>query len=208
MAGERADALRLPLMVAENTESMRTAFTVSVDVIAGTSTGISAGDRTRTVQGLSRPTARAEDFNRPGHIFPLRAREGGVLKRAGHTEAAVDLCRMAGRQPVGVLCEIVNRRLVLAYARRTKSGAGHEQTEAAIKELRAALAAQGSTLEEHLRQQTLDEPGLRRKIAWRLTWPKAFLCSWLFRGIPKLLASDCFRCPNLDRNARLFAVSM
>lgn len=108
MADERANSLRLPLMVSENTESMRTAFTVSVDAIAGTTTGISAGDRTRTVRGLAGEHARAEDFARPGHIFPLRAREGGVLKRAGHTEAAVDLCRLAGRAPVGVLCELVN----------------------------------------------------------------------------------------------------
>ncbi len=108
MSDERAEALRLPLMVAENTESMRTAFTVTVDVIEGTSTGISASDRSNTVQALASPTARAEHFNRPGHIFPLRAREGGVLKRAGHTEAGIDLCRMSGREPVGVLCEIVN----------------------------------------------------------------------------------------------------
>ncbi|MDH4170852.1 MAG: bifunctional 3,4-dihydroxy-2-butanone-4-phosphate synthase/GTP cyclohydrolase II [Acidimicrobiia bacterium] len=108
MSDERAESLRLPLMVAENTESMRTAFTVTVDALEGTSTGISAGDRTLTVRALARPMARAEDFNRPGHIFPLRAREGGVLKRAGHTEAAIDLCRMAEREPVGVLCEIVN----------------------------------------------------------------------------------------------------
>ena len=108
MNQDRADALRLPLMVAENTESMRTAFTVTVDVIAGTTTGISASDRTKTVNALANPIARAEEFNRPGHIFPLVARSGGVLKRAGHTEAGVDLCGMAGREPVGVLCEIVN----------------------------------------------------------------------------------------------------
>ena len=108
MSDERADQLDLSLMVVENTESMRTAFTVSVDVIEGTSTGISASDRSATVAALANPDQIGTDFARPGHIFPLRARKGGVLKRAGHTEAAVDLCSMSGRSPVGVLCEIVN----------------------------------------------------------------------------------------------------
>ena len=108
MSDERADQLDLSLMVVENTESMRTAFTVSVDVIEGTSTGISASDRSATVAALANPDQIGTDFARPGHIFPLRARKGGVLKRAGHTEAAVDLCSMSGRSSVGVLCEIVN----------------------------------------------------------------------------------------------------
>ena len=105
---ERAEELRLPLMVAENTESHRTAFTVTVDLIEGCSTGISAADRTRTVLAMADSERTAGEFARPGHIFPLRARPGGVLKRAGHTEAGVDLCKMTGRAPVGVLCEIVN----------------------------------------------------------------------------------------------------
>jgi len=104
----RADELRLPLMVAENTESHRTAFTVTVDLIEGCTTGISAADRTRTVRALADIDTVAGELARPGHIFPLRARAGGVLKRAGHTEAAIDLCRMAGRSEVGALCEIVN----------------------------------------------------------------------------------------------------
>jgi 3,4-dihydroxy 2-butanone 4-phosphate synthase / GTP cyclohydrolase II len=108
LLGPRLDELRIPLMVADNTESQRTAFTVSVDVKAGTSTGISAADRALTVQALIDPTTGPEDFNRPGHIFPLRYRDGGVLKRAGHTEASVDLARLAGLYPAGVLCEIVN----------------------------------------------------------------------------------------------------
>lgn len=108
MTEERCEELDLPLMVAANTEAMRTAFTVSIDYRHGTSTGISASDRSATLQALTRDDVRATDFNRPGHIFPLRAREGGVLKRAGHTEAAVDLCRMTGLSEVGVLCEIVN----------------------------------------------------------------------------------------------------
>jgi 3,4-dihydroxy 2-butanone 4-phosphate synthase/GTP cyclohydrolase II len=107
---ERARELDLPLMVANNTESMRTAFTVSVDYRHGTSTGISAHDRAATIQALVDPATRATDLLRPGHIFPLEARAGGVLKRAGHTEAAIDLSRMAGLYPAGVLCELVNEK--------------------------------------------------------------------------------------------------
>jgi 3,4-dihydroxy 2-butanone 4-phosphate synthase/GTP cyclohydrolase II len=106
--GSRLDDLRLPLMVADNTESQRTAFTVSVDARHGTTTGISGADRCTTVHALLDPATRPEDLARPGHIFPLRYREGGVLKRAGHTEAAVDLARMAGLAPAGVLAEVVN----------------------------------------------------------------------------------------------------
>lgn len=105
---ERADELELPLMVAQNTEAMRTAFTITVDYRHDTTTGISAADRAKTIQAMANPDAGPTDFARPGHIFPLRARPGGVLKRAGHTEAAVDLATMAGLQPAGVLCEIVN----------------------------------------------------------------------------------------------------
>jgi 3,4-dihydroxy 2-butanone 4-phosphate synthase/GTP cyclohydrolase II len=108
LPGERLRELGLPLMVAENTESQGTAFTVSVDLKLGTTTGISAADRATTICGLANPSALAIDFLRPGHVFPLRASEGGVLKRPGHTEAAVDLARLAGLQPAGVLCEIVN----------------------------------------------------------------------------------------------------
>ncbi len=108
LAGERCDDLRLPLMVEHNTESHRTAFTVSVDLIEGTTTGISAADRAATLRALADPHVGFAAFARPGHIFPLRAREGGVLKRAGHTEAAVDLARMAGLEPAGVICEITN----------------------------------------------------------------------------------------------------
>jgi 3,4-dihydroxy 2-butanone 4-phosphate synthase / GTP cyclohydrolase II len=108
MEGDRLDELELPLMVSENTESMRTAFTVSVDYRHGTTTGISAYDRAATIQALIDPATTPRDLARPGHIFPLRYRPGGVLKRAGHTEAAVDLARMAGLYPAGVLCEVVD----------------------------------------------------------------------------------------------------
>ena len=107
MEGGRLDELDLPLMVHENTESQRTAFTVTVDYRHGTTTGISAHDRAATVKALIDPATRPVDLARPGHIHVLRARDGGVLKRAGHTEAAIDLARMAGLYPAGVLCEIV-----------------------------------------------------------------------------------------------------
>lgn len=105
----RADELNLPLMVRSNTSLHETAFTVSVDLIGhGCSTGISAYDRALTLKGLADPNFIASDFARPGHIFPLRAKYGGVLQRAGHTEATIDLARMAGMQPVGALIEILN----------------------------------------------------------------------------------------------------
>jgi 3,4-dihydroxy-2-butanone 4-phosphate synthase len=108
MPAPRLQALDLPQMVTHNADPFRTAFTVSVDYKYGTTSGISAADRALTLRKLADPSSRAEDFHRPGHIFPLRPRRGGVLERPGHTEAAHDLAAMAGLQPVGVLCEIVN----------------------------------------------------------------------------------------------------
>ncbi|SCX78853.1 3,4-dihydroxy-2-butanone-4-phosphate synthase [Rhizobium sp. NFACC06-2] len=108
MPGERLDALDIPLMVSRNTESLKTAFTVSVDYIPGTTTGISAADRAKTVRALVSEESRPKDFARPGHIFPLRANPQGVLGRTGHTEAAVDLCRLAGKYPCGTICEVAN----------------------------------------------------------------------------------------------------
>jgi len=110
ITSERAQELELRPMVEHNTESMRTAFLVSIDVRHGTSTGISAFDRAATVQALVDPSTRPGDLARPGHILPLEARAGGVLKRAGHTEATVDLARMAGLYPAGILCEIVDEK--------------------------------------------------------------------------------------------------
>lgn len=103
------DRLALPLMVKANEESHQTAFTVSVDKRTGIRTGISATDRASTLRHLADPQSDAPDFVRPGHIFPLRARAGGVLERPGHTEAALDLARLAGRPGGGVLCEVVTR---------------------------------------------------------------------------------------------------
>jgi 3,4-dihydroxy 2-butanone 4-phosphate synthase / GTP cyclohydrolase II len=107
MTGERLDELNLPLMVNNNTESHETAFTLPVD-FKTVKTGISAFERCETIKALTDKNTKPEDLNRPGHIFPLRAEDGGVLKRAGHTEAAVDLAKMAGLYPAGVICEIMN----------------------------------------------------------------------------------------------------
>lgn len=108
MAAERLDALQIPPMVQENTARRGTAFCVSIEARSEVTTGISAADRARTIRVAVDPATRAEDLARPGHIFPLRAVAGGVLKRAGHTEAIVDLCRLAGLSPAGVVCEIMN----------------------------------------------------------------------------------------------------
>ncbi len=108
MEAQRLAGLNLPLMAPDNSESMGTAFTISVDARTGTTTGISAADRARTIAALIDPATKPHDLARPGHIFPLRYVEGGVLRRAGHTEASVDLARLAGLYPAGVLCEVVN----------------------------------------------------------------------------------------------------
>ncbi len=106
--GKRLDELRVPLMVRENTSKFSTAFTVSVEAKGRVSTGISVEDRAETIKAIIDPATQAEDLVQPGHMFPLRAREGGVLVRAGHTEAIVDLARLAGLYPAGVICEILN----------------------------------------------------------------------------------------------------
>jgi 3,4-dihydroxy 2-butanone 4-phosphate synthase/GTP cyclohydrolase II len=108
LTGEALDRLQLPLMTPHNTERMRTAFTVSVDARDGVTTGISAADRARTIQVAVDPSAGPDDLIRPGHVFPLRARPNGVLERRGQTEAAIDLTRLAGLRPGGVLCELMN----------------------------------------------------------------------------------------------------
>src|ERR1019366_1193790 len=108
LPGGRCDALQLPPMVARGEESQGTAFTVSVDARRGIATGISASDRAATIRVLASEEARADDLVRPGHVFPLRAREGGVFKRRGHTEASCDLARLAGLSPAAVLCELIH----------------------------------------------------------------------------------------------------
>src|SRR5471030_2571622 len=108
LTGERCDALRLPLMSPVNTSNFGTAFCESIDALTGVTTGISAADRTRTILLCTKPETRPSDLARPGHVFPLRARDGGVLVRPGQTEASVDLSRLAGLDPSGVICEIMN----------------------------------------------------------------------------------------------------
>lgn len=108
LPGERLDALKLPLMVSSNSDSMGTAYTVTTDYRHGTTTGISAADRAATIRALVDPGVQPSDFNRPGHVFPLRAMGGGVLQRPGHTEAAVDLTRLAELAAGGVIAEVVN----------------------------------------------------------------------------------------------------
>jgi 3,4-dihydroxy 2-butanone 4-phosphate synthase / GTP cyclohydrolase II len=108
VVGERLDELELPMMVAKNTDVRRTAFTISIDAARGTTTGISAADRCRTIHAVIDPETRPDDLSRPGHMYPLRYDPGGVLKRAGHTEAAVDLAQLAGKYPAAVLAEIMN----------------------------------------------------------------------------------------------------
>src|SRR5579872_2296229 len=108
LTGDRCDSLRLSLVSQQNTSNFGTAFCESVDARVGVTTGISAADRTRTILTCIDPASKPSDLARPGHIFPLRAREGGVLVRAGQTEASVDLARMAGLTPAGVICEIMN----------------------------------------------------------------------------------------------------
>jgi len=108
VVGERLDELELPMMVAKNTDVRRTAFTISIDAAQGTTTGISAADRSRTIHAVIDPDTKPHDLSRPGHMYPLRYEPGGVLKRAGHTEAAVDLSELAGKYPAAVLAEVMN----------------------------------------------------------------------------------------------------
>ena len=108
MTAEAADRLDLPLMVARNEESLRTAFTVSVDARSGITTGVSAAERAHTIRVLADPATTSDDLVRPGHLFPLRGHEQGSRARRGHTEATLDLARLAGLPPVGVLAELVN----------------------------------------------------------------------------------------------------
>src|SRR5579875_1652943 len=112
-----ADRLDLPPMFRVNQDRRGTAYTVTVDAREGVSTGISANDRAHTIRMLADPSASAADFSRPGHVVPLRAKDGGVLRRPGHTEAAVDLSRLAGLQPAGALCELVSEKDPVGMAR-------------------------------------------------------------------------------------------
>ncbi|MDO8717197.1 MAG: bifunctional 3,4-dihydroxy-2-butanone-4-phosphate synthase/GTP cyclohydrolase II [Dehalococcoidales bacterium] len=114
VTGQRLDELKIPLMVSENTSKFTTAFTVPVDAKDKVTTGISAADRAETIKAMINPASKPDDLARPGHMFPLRAREGGVMVRAGHTEAVIDLAKMAGLYPAGIICEIMNENGTMA----------------------------------------------------------------------------------------------
>lgn len=157
----RADARRLNLtpMVAENDSAHSTAFTVSVDFKHGTTTGISAEDRTLTARNLANGNIGPDDFVRPGHIFPLIAREGGVLMRSGHTEAAVDLCKLAGLPPVGVICELVNDDGTVMRGPQVQAFAEqHELKQVSVADLIAYRQRQ-ETLIERVATFDIDTPG-------------------------------------------------
>jgi 3,4-dihydroxy 2-butanone 4-phosphate synthase/GTP cyclohydrolase II len=155
MTGERLDELKLGMMVAENTAPMGTAFTVTVDARRGVTTGTSAYDRAVTIRTLVDPQMRSDDLTVPGHIFPLRAKEGGVLRRAGHTEAAVDLARLAGCYPAGVICEVLD-----------ENGAMARLPE--LTELAARYKLKMITIKALIEHRTLKEKLVRRIAATRL----------------------------------------
>ena len=136
MSGDRLDALDLPLLVTRRSDCQDTAFTVSVDYRPATTSGISPADRAATIRALIDPTADPSDFARPGHVFPLRAQPGGVLERAGHTEAAVDLARLAGLPPAGVLSPIVNTDGTVARrSQLTRFAASHDLVSISLGQL-------------------------------------------------------------------------
>lgn len=131
-----ADHLELPPMVQNNSSQFKTAFTVTIEAAQGVTTGVSAQDRTTTIHAAIKTGAVASDLNRPGHVFPLRARDGGVLSRRGHTEASIDLARFAGLQPAGVLCEVTNPDGSMASGKQVLDYANeHKLTLINIEEL-------------------------------------------------------------------------
>ncbi len=159
MPREEAKRLNLAPMVADNDAPHSTAFTVSVDFKHGTTTGISAEDRTATVRNLANPNSGSADFVRPGHIFPLVAREGGVLMRSGHTEAAVDLCRLAGLPPVGVICELVNDDGTVMRGPQVQAFAdAHGLKQVSVADLIAYRQRQ-ETLVQRIDSLQIDTPG-------------------------------------------------
>ncbi|TKT81129.1 3,4-dihydroxy-2-butanone-4-phosphate synthase [Aquamicrobium sp. LC103] len=171
MPREEAKRLNLAPMVAENDAPHSTAFTVSVDFKHGTTTGISAEDRTLTVRNLANGNVGASDFVRPGHIFPLVAREGGVLMRSGHTEAAVDLCKLAGLPPVGVICELVNDDGTVMRGPQVSAFAEkHGLKQVSVADLIAYRQRQ-ETLVERIACFDVETPvGKARAYAYRLPW--------------------------------------
>jgi 3,4-dihydroxy 2-butanone 4-phosphate synthase/GTP cyclohydrolase II len=171
MTREDAKRLNLNPMVADNDAPHSTAFTVSVDFKHGTTTGISADDRTLTVRNLANGNVGAADFVRPGHIFPLVAREGGVLMRSGHTEAAVDLCKLAGLPPVGVICELVNDDgSVMRGPQVQEFARKNGLKEVSVADLIAYRQRQ-ETLIERIGDFEIETPaGRARALTYRLPW--------------------------------------
>ncbi|MGE0230579.1 MAG: 3,4-dihydroxy-2-butanone-4-phosphate synthase [Flavobacteriaceae bacterium] len=171
MTREDARRLRLDPMVADNDAPHSTAFTVSVDFKHGTTTGISAEDRCNTVRALANSNIGAQDFVRPGHIFPLIAREGGVLMRSGHTEAAVDLCRLANLPPVGVICELVNDDgTVMRGPQVTEFSSQHGLKMVSVADL-IAYRQQQETLVSRVEDAFIETAGGRaRAISYSTPW--------------------------------------
>ncbi|MBM3946533.1 MAG: bifunctional 3,4-dihydroxy-2-butanone-4-phosphate synthase/GTP cyclohydrolase II [SAR202 cluster bacterium] len=170
LPGERLEQLQIPMMVTDNTTSHGTNFTVSVDYKVGTTTGISAYDRAATIRALVDPAAKPADFARPGHMFPLRYTEGGVLVRAGHTEAMADLSRMAGFYPAGVICEIMHHDGSMArLPQLEKLAQEHGLKITSIAQL-IAYRRQHEKLVHRLRQAPLETPyGKFLAVAYRTT---------------------------------------
>ena len=171
MTREDAKRLNLGPMVSNNDAPMGTAFTISIDVKHGTTTGISAEERTNTVRALANPNMGAADFVRPGHVFPLIAKEGGVLMRSGHTEAAVDLCKLASLPPVGVICELVNDDGTVTRGPQVAAFAEkHGLKQVSVADLIAYRQRQ-ETLVERVDTFEIDTPGGKaRAFTYTLPW--------------------------------------
>jgi len=168
MTAERSDRLGIPMMAGRNADHFGTAFTVSVDARSGVSTGISAADRARTVQVLIDPKTQPEDLMMPGHMFPLRAREGGVLVRAGQTEAVVDLCKMAGLNPAGVCCEMMKSDGTMARLPDLKRFAARHKLRIISVEQLIAYRKQKEKLVQRVTETVIPtEAGEWRAIAYR-----------------------------------------
>ena len=191
MEESRLAQLDLPQMVQNNADAYRTAFTVSVDYRLGTTTGVSSDDRSATIRALASPESAARQFARPGHIFPLRAQPGGVLTRAGHTEAAVDLCRLADLQPVGVLCEVMNPDGTMARRPQLEAFAqAHGLRIGSIADLIRHRLATEKTVTRVFDREVETEFGRLRLVAWRDALTRlphfAFCCGAIDGGEPVL----------------------
>lgn len=207
ITSDEARRLRLDPMVSHNDSNHTTAFTVSIDYKPGMTTGISAEERTSTCRALANPNAGANDFARPGHIFPLVARDGGVLMRSGHTEAAVDLCRLAGLPPVGVICELVNDDGTVTKGRQVSDfAARHGLCHVTIADMIAWRQAR-EKLVERVSTFTVESPiGPMTGYAYRTPFDPVHHLAFIFGGIgdgTNLLTR--FHKPNLMKD--IFQVS-